>query len=103
MLVEPYKRTVLIRIACRELESWYFGDLNAVSLAYNKNVRDLAVKRKFRDPDKIGHPKEELLKLFPKHQQLDGAKRIAIHMDIKSNTSRSFCCFFEGLERFITS
>ena len=27
---------VLIRIACHELEAWYFGDLEAVSKAYGK-------------------------------------------------------------------
>ena len=40
-LAEPYGRPVLIRIACRELESWYLGDLKAVSQAYGVDVSGL--------------------------------------------------------------
>lgn len=99
-LTKPYQREVLIRIACRELESWYFGDLNAVSLAYGKDVRALKLKSKFRNPDNIGNPKDELRKLFPKHQQLDGARRIAAYMDIENNTSTSFNYFVSGIRKF---
>ena len=98
-MAEPSGREVLVRIACRELESWYFGDLKAVSLAYGQDVSALAAKSKFRDPDEIGNPKEELRKLFPKHQQLDGARRIAVHMDVEHNSSRSFQCFVSGVRR----
>ena len=98
-LSEPYGRKVLIRIACRELEAWYFGDLNAVSLAYGKDVRPLALKSKYREPDRIGNPKEELRKLFPKHQQLDGARRIAVHMDVEHNSSTSFQYFVSGVKK----
>ena len=33
-ICKPYHKEVLIRIVCKELESWYFGDLAAVSAAY---------------------------------------------------------------------
>lgn len=92
-------REVLIRIACHELEAWYFGDLKAVSQAYSKDVTTLALKGKFRNPDLIVNPKEELLKIFPKHQQLDGARRIAVHMDIDNNNSTSFQYFIKGVKR----
>ena len=55
-LAAPSGREVLVRIACRELEAWYFGDLNAVSQAYGKDLRNLAGKRKYRVPDLIGNP-----------------------------------------------
>ena len=99
-LVHPSGREVLIRIACRELESWYFGDLSAVSAAYNTDVRALAEKKQFRIPDEIGNPKAELRKLFPRHQQLDGARRIAVHMDVDQNRSESFRFFVSGIRRF---
>ena len=99
-LAEPYGRQVLIRIACRELEAWYFGDLNAVSKAYHTDVSGLSKKSKYRNPDTIGNPKEEMRKLFPSHQQLDGARRIAVHMDIENNTSDSFNCFVSGVRSF---
>lgn len=91
---------MLIRIACKELEAWYFGDLRAVSLAYDSHVEKLSQKRKYRIPDSIGNPKEELQKLFPKHQQLDGARRIAVHMDINHNRSASFNAFVSGVKKF---
>ncbi len=99
-LASPYNREVLIRIACKELEAWYFGDLRAVSLAYNSDVKKLSQKRKYRIPDSIGNPKEELQKLFPKHQQLDGARKIAVHMDISHNSSTSFNAFVSGVRKF---
>lgn len=102
-LAEPSGREVLIRIVCRELEAWYFGDLNAVSLAYGQNVRGLASKSKYRCPDEIGNPKEELRKLFPRHQQLDGARRIAVHMNIEENTSVSFQYFVSGVKKLCNS
>lgn len=98
-LTEPYGREVLIRIACRELEAWYFGDLKAVSKAYGLDVTALSNKKQFRNPDEIGNPKQELRKIFPKHQQLDGARRIAAHMDVDKNSSISFQVFVEGVRR----
>lgn len=98
-LAEPSGREVLIRIACRELESWYFGDLGAVSMAYGQDIRGLSQKRKYRNPDLIGNPREELRKLFPGYQQLEGARKIAIHMDIENNSSTSFQYFVSGVRK----
>lgn len=102
-LAEPSGREVLVRIACKELESWYFGDLNAVSQAYGKDVRGLARKKKYRFPDQIGNSKKELQQLFPKHQQIDGARKISKYMLIEENTSQSFRCFVDGVKRFAAS
>lgn len=98
-LTSPSGREVLVRIVCRELEAWYFGDLQAVSQAYGKDITGLAQKKKYRNPDTIGNPKEELRKLFPRHQQLDGARRIAAHMNLENNTSTSFQYFISGVQR----
>ena len=98
-LARPAGREVLIRIVCRELEAWYFGDLQAVSKAYRRDIVSLCRKSKYRVPDKIGNPKEELRKLLPNHQQLDGARRIAVHMDIQNNRSESFRQFVSGVRR----
>nr|WP_106790324.1 DUF4276 family protein [Massilistercora timonensis] len=102
-LVEPYKRKVLIRIVCKELEAWYFGDLMAVSKAYGKNVQGLARKSRYRIPDKINNPKKELKALFPKHQQLSGARKIAVHMNIENNSSESFNQFISGVRKLAVS
>jgi hypothetical protein len=91
----------LVRIACKELESWYFGDLNAVSLAYGKDFRNLANKRKYRVPDAIANAKEEIYKLIPSHQQISGAQKIAQYMDADNNTSHSFNVFVDGVKRMV--
>lgn len=97
------KDRCLVRIACRELEAWYFGDLTAVSAAYGKDFTKLSVKRKYRDPDSIANAKEEIYKLIPTHQQITGAKRIAPHMDIDNNSSHSFNVFISGVKRLASS
>ena len=56
-------------------------------------------KKKFRVPDAIPDPKEELYRLIPEHQQISGAKRVAPHMDIERNTSASFQQFVRGVRR----
>ena len=96
----PYSnKEILIRIACHELEAWYFGDLDAVSKAYNKDLRVIKNKKKYRVPDDIVNPKRELQKLLPEHQQIIGAQRIAKYMNMENNTSVSFRMFVDGVRR----
>ena len=92
-------RQVLIRIACRELEAWYWGDLAAVSEAYGVDLKHLAAKSKYRNPDSIDHPKKELKRYLPQMGQIEGARRIAPHMNLEGNTSRSFQVFVQGVKR----
>ena len=99
LLCEKGRNDYLIRIVCIELESWYFGDLTAVSLAYGEDYAQLAAKEKFRAPDKIKNAKKELRKIVPTYQPIDGAKKIAIHMNIDNNTSPSFNVFVSGVKR----
>ena len=87
----------LVRIPCHELEAWYWGDLKAVSLAYGKDITKLQNKKTYRDPDKIGNPKQELKKHIPALGQIDGARKIAPLMDVKNNTSHSFQVFVDGV------
>ncbi len=94
------KNKCLIRIACKELESWYFGDLPALSQAYGTDLIKLKNKRKYRTPDSIANPKEELYKLLPQHQQINGAKIIAPYMNIENNSSYSFNVFVKGIKKF---
>ena len=100
-LCENTKRPVLIRIPCHELEAWYFGDVHALALAYNNpKLETLSKQRKYRIPDEIISPKEELYKIIPAHQQIEGAKKIAPYMSISDNTSTSFQVFVNGVRRF---
>ena len=92
-------RQVLIRIACRELEAWYWGDLAAVSEAYGVDLKHLTAKSKYRNPNSIDHPKKELKRYIPQMGQINGARRIAPHMNLEGNTSRSFQVFVQGVKR----
>ena len=98
-LCENSRNDYLVRIVCDELEAWYFGDLSAVSCAYGKDYAQLAAKKKYRAPDKLKNAKQELRKIIPTYQPIDGAKRIATHMDVDNNTSKSFNIFVSGVKR----
>jgi hypothetical protein len=92
---------VTIRIACHELESWYWGDLTAVSTAFGKSsIIVLSRKRKYRIADEIENPKSELKKQLPQYEQIAGAKAIAEYIDITRNTSHSFQVFFRTISKY---
>jgi hypothetical protein len=93
----------LVRIVCRELESWFLGDLKAVSLAFKSpKLAKLQEKEKFRNPDRLASAAIELQKLVRDYQKLGGARSIAPHLDLAVNRSRSFQVFLSGLQRIIT-
>ncbi len=98
-LCRPYKKTVLVRIACHELESWYFGDLHAVEAAYHKDLKVLRNKGKYKEPDRIEDPKAVLRRFIPELTQIEGASRISKCMDINANTSHSFRVFVNGVRK----
>lgn len=94
-------RDVLVRIVCHELEAWYFGDLRAVDEAYGTNLQPLSRKKRFRNPDAIHHPKKELKSRLPELQQILGAQRIAPHLEVERNTSKSFHALIDGVRRLV--
>ena len=83
----------IIRIVCRELESWFLGDLIAIQNALNISIPSQK-KKKFRDPDKLGNPSEEIQKLCQyKYRKLDNARKISRNLSINENSSHSFNVF----------
>ncbi|MCA9588425.1 MAG: DUF4276 family protein [Myxococcales bacterium] len=98
--VTESKRTALVRVACRELEAWVVGDLAAVAKAFERpEVSKQATKEKFRDPDALGNPAQELRALVPEYQKVDGARRVGRLLDPSRNASRSFKAFCDGLKK----
>jgi len=92
----------LIRIVCHELESWFLGDLAAVEKAFNKtNISGLQQKAKYRDPDQLANPVQELKKIVHEYQKLGGSRDIAPHLDFTKNKSHSFNMFISGLHGLI--
>jgi hypothetical protein len=101
---EVEQKNVLIRIVCRELESWFLGDLAAVEKAYElqpNRLRKQQNKNKFRNPDRLNCAKQELKSLVQEYYQLHHAKKIAPHLSITDNCSHSFCVFIEGIQKIL--
>ena len=89
---------VLVRIACHELESFYLGDLDAVSHAYHLNMPSQE-SRKYRFPDHLGNAAEEMSKITKnQYQKIEGSRRIAPLLRLDgSNRSHSFNVLCEGI------
>jgi Domain of unknown function (DUF4276) len=97
---------VLIRILCHELESWYLGDLAAVETAYKMKPNSLSKqqdKKKFRAPDHIGSPKDELRKIVPEYYPGTHSRAIAPHLSLTNNRSHSFQIFLKGIQTLLDS
>jgi hypothetical protein len=93
--------SVLVRIVCRELESWYLGDMASIQQAYpNFASQKFEKKAKFRNPD-ITNASYELKRILPEFQKVEGARRISPYMNISDNKSNSFHQFASGLEKII--
>ncbi len=93
----------LIRIACRELEAWYLGDMDAIQRVYPRfNPVQYRNWAKFRDPDHLT-ASEELRKLIPEFQKGFASREIPKHMNILGNRSRSFNHLITGLQTFLNN
>ena len=94
---------VLVRIACRELESFYLGDLNAVERALELDgLEKHSATRKFRDPDRLSRPSDELKQLTTsKYQKLSGTRAIGPELSLSTNRSHSFKVLVTGLRRVV--
>lgn len=80
-----------IRIVCQELESWFIGDLSAVQAAYPASKADQQIKKaKYRAPDRLGNPSEELAKLINVSGKVGRATRISKYLNLAANRSHSF-------------
>ncbi|MEM9452924.1 MAG: DUF4276 family protein [Myxococcota bacterium] len=92
----------LIRIACRELESWFLGDLEGVAEAFNlPKLASMKEKSKFRAPDSLGNPSQELAKLVPGYGKVRGARAMGPLLDVARCRSTSLKSFEAGLRRLI--
>ena len=92
----------LVRVACRELESWVVGDWAAVAEAFERpTLASLHRKEQYRKPDTLDSPIEELRKFIPEYQKRDGARRVGALLDPPRNQSESFQSFCAGLQKLI--
>lgn len=97
------KEGVLVRIACRELESFYLGDLAAVEQGLGiKGLEKQQQWRKFRDPDRLGSPAQELFRLTQKaYDKIAGSRAIAPYLSLDANCSTSFKVLLSGIRKLV--
>jgi hypothetical protein len=94
----------LVRIACRELEAWYLGDLAALVAEYGERpIRDLRTSSRFRDPDAVVGPSRELRRRLPEFGKIDAARRMGARIALEGGRSRSFRTFVAGVRRLAGS
>jgi hypothetical protein len=99
-LAQNTHRPILVRIVCRMLEAWYFGDLSSVAQEYDTpNLTRLEQKKSYRIPDAIGNPADDLKKLVTDFGKTDAARRLGSKLKIVGNTSTSFSHFVQGVQR----
>jgi hypothetical protein len=82
----------LVRIACRELETFYLADLAAVEQALTlKGLSGLQPSRKFKSPDQLGSPSHEL-KMLTKgaYEKVAGSRAIGLYLGVDNARSPSF-------------
>lgn len=93
------KPNALVRIACRELESWYFGDLEAVEAGLGiDGLVPLQGRARYRQPDSIHAPARELKQVTRNsYQKVRGSRLIGRHLRLDNTRSRSFMNFIEGV------
>ena len=88
-----------------ELESWYLGDLNAVEQGLQ--IAGLARKQeqsRYRTPDGIANPGQELRRLTgDKYQKIGGSRAVGLHLSPDGNRSHSFNVFVSGLRGLVQS
>lgn len=101
LCIQAGKPGALVRIACRELESFYLADLLAVELGLGiSGLAKLQLGKKFRSPDYLGAPSRELTTLTRgKYQKVGGSRSIGKHMQLNNERSDSFRNLISGIRR----
>jgi len=100
---EAGRKDTLVRVACRELESFYLGDLAAVEQGLGvKGLKAQQLGRKFRNPDALGNPAEELRRLTSNvYDKVAGSRAIAPYLTLEGNLSRSFNVLLSGIRNIV--
>ena len=82
----------------KSLKPWYFGAPDALANAFARpNLRALAGKARFRDPDAVVQPARALAELVEEFQKVSGARRMAQELT-RENRSRSFQVLIAGID-----
>lgn len=92
----------VVRIACRELENWYLGDLEALEEIYPELNSNIAKRRvKFNSPDRVSGA-HELGLLTNNFSKTGAARSLGPIIKIEENSSTSFQQFVSGISKLIS-
>lgn len=91
----------VVRIACRELETFYLADLEAVATALDcPHVRGKQDQRTYRTPDSLAGPSVLLAQLTRnRYRKVSGSREIGRFLDPANRRSASFRNFVEAIRR----
>jgi len=90
----------LVRLACQELEAWYLAEPEAMAKAFDdESLRAIGSRARFRNPDEIRKPSEEIRKILPFFQKVSGARAMAATLSSGRNCSRSFMTLMDAIAR----
>lgn len=91
----------VVRIACRELESFYLADLHAVEQALAiPDLRRHQARAKYRLPDTLENPSKELAALTRgQYQKESGSRAIGRYLDPDNQRSPSFKHLIRSIHR----
>ena len=91
----------VVRIACRELETFYLADLNAVATALDcPDIEGKQDRRAYRNPDSLTGQSVLLAQLTEGHyRKVSGSREIGRYLDIENHRSASFRNFVGAIRR----
>ena len=100
---EDKKPHTLVRIACRELESWYLGDLDAVEHGLGlSGIAKYQGNNRYLNPDSIQAPSAEIERLTNRiYQKISGSRAIGEYLNLDNTRSNSFNVFITGIKKIL--
>lgn len=91
----------IVRIACKELENWYLGDMKAIEKVYPRSKASrLQHKAKYKNPDDL-NGSEEMTLIAKDFTKSFASREIPKYMDIERNNSKSFNQLIIGLKKLL--
>jgi hypothetical protein len=98
--VDAGRPEAVVRIACRELESWYLADLAAVETALGvKGLGKQQNTSRYKFPDLQQNPARLLKDIAPAYQKISGSRAIGPHMNLENSRSASFAHFIAAIRK----
>lgn len=106
-LIKVQVAPLKVRIVCRELESWFLGDMDALSKSFPRFKPELHRKaRIYRNTDNVVNPIKELKRIVPELSNQDISKvwlsrTVAVNMGVETNSNVSFNQFTGALKALL--